>query len=225
VSGDPRAGRRTFPLVLSAPSGAGKTTLARRLRERRGDIVFSVSATTRAPRDGEVDGRDYHFVGEGEFRRMIDAGELIEWAPVHGNHYGTPLKNVAESEARGHFLVLDIDIQGAAQIRQKVPQAVHVFVMPPSGEVLCDRLLKRGSESDEARRRRLKNARDEIQDAARFDYVVVNDDLERAVDELEAILAAESLRVSRLPALDQTVRQISAEIEAHLAEGTPSPSP
>jgi len=120
---------RTFPLVMAAPSGAGKTTIARALRERRKDVVFSVSATTRPPRPGERDGVDYHFVDHAGFRRMIDGGELIEWAEVHGNLYGTPLRNVADAVARREYLLLDIDVQGARQIRGKLPEAVFVFVL------------------------------------------------------------------------------------------------
>jgi guanylate kinase len=204
---------RTFPVVLAAPSGAGKTTIARRLRERRGDVVFSVSATTRAPRAGERDGVDYHFVDEAEFRRMIAVGELIEWAEVHGCLYGTPLANVRQAQERGEFLILDIDVQGAAQIREHVPEAVHVFILPPSGEELCMRLSSRGSEGAEARRRRLGNARDEIHRAGTFDYLVVNDHLDRAVDAIEGVLMAESHRVSRMASLDEGLARMCAEID------------
>jgi guanylate kinase len=206
----------TFPLVLAAPSGAGKTTIARALRERRGDVVFSVSATTRAPRAGERDGVDYHFVDAAEFRRMSEAGELIEWAEVHGNLYGTPLHNVSGAVRRHEYLLLDIDVQGARQIRDKLPEAVFVFVLPPSGRVLCERLVGRGSEAEEVRRERLANARDEIREAARFDYVIVNDDLERAVDEVERILLAERLRVSRIPALDAELDGMCSDIDGYL---------
>ena len=129
-----------FPLVLSAPSGAGKTTLANALRRRNRDVAFSVSATTRPPRPREVDGESYHFVSRDEFLRMRDAGELIEWAEVHGNLYGTPLANVRRAQARGEHLLLDIDVQGARQIRERVPEAVLVFVLPPSAAALVGRL-------------------------------------------------------------------------------------
>jgi guanylate kinase len=208
--------RRTFPVVLSAPSGAGKTTLARRLRELRDDVVFSVSATTRPPRAGEVDGRDYHFVPGDEFRRMIAQGELIEWAQVHGNFYGTPRRNVREAREAGKFLLLDIDVQGAAQIRVQEPEAVHVFILPPSGQELLSRLTRRGSESDEVRLRRLANARDEVRDAPQFDYVVVNDDVRRTVAELDAIIRAESLKASRIPALEAEVARLCGEIDGYL---------
>jgi guanylate kinase len=205
------------PLVLSAPSGAGKTTIARRLRERRGDVVFSVSATTRPPREGERDGRDYHFVSREEFRRMIDAGELIEWAEVHGSLYGTPLANVRAARARGEFLLLDIDVQGARQIRDRVPEAVRIFIVPPSGETLIGRLVGRGSEDAERVRRRLGNALEEIGAAAEFDHVVVNDDLEAAVDDVEAVLEGRAAELRPHPPLDRLVGELTERIRRHLA--------
>jgi guanylate kinase len=208
---------RTFPVVLSAPSGAGKTTIARRLRERRGDVVFSVSATTRAPRRHERNGVDYHFVPVDEFRRMIDAGELAEWAEVHGNYYGTPLANLTRAVERSQFLLLDIDVQGARQIRKVAADAVHVFILPPNGDVLAERLLRRGSEGEEVRQRRLSNACGEVQSAAEFDYVVVNDDLDATVDAVEKILATESHRVQHLPEMGATLERICREIGKHVA--------
>jgi guanylate kinase len=204
-------------VVLSAPSGAGKTTIARMLRERMPEVVFSVSATTRPPRDGERDGRDYHFVAIDEFRRMIDAGELLEWAEVHGNFYGTPRSNLDAAVERGEFLLLDIDVQGARQIRRVAPEAVHVFVLPPSGHALADRLLRRGSEADAVRHRRLANALEEVQAAEEFDYVVVNDELASAVQAVERILHCEMQRVRRMPAFPGELARIRAEIEDHLA--------
>jgi guanylate kinase len=208
--------RATFPVVLSAPSGAGKTTIARRLRERRADVVFSVSATTRPPRAAERDGVDYHFVDEGEFRRMIDAGELIEWAQVHGAFYGTPLRNVVDAAARGQFLLLDIDVQGARQIRGKVADAVFVFVLPPSGRALVQRLRGRGSEDDARVQRRLRNALEELRTAAEFDRVVVNDDLSAAVADVNAVLEGRGGDVRPHPPLDGMIAAIAAEIERHL---------
>lgn len=213
---------RTFPVILSAPSGGGKTTIARMLGERRDDVAFSISATTRPPRHYERDGRDYWFVGADEFRRMAEAGELVEWAEVHGNLYGTPRRNLDEAVREGKFLVLDIDIQGARQVRDAVPDAVLIFILPPSGDVLADRLLGRGSEDHQAMRRRLANAVGEIESAAEFDYVVLNDDLEATVDAVEEILAAESHRVRRIPGLDGEIRRLCAEVgdrlEADAAE-------
>ena len=210
------SGRRTFPLVLSAPSGAGKTTIANRLRERRQDVAFSVSATTRSPREGERDGVHYHFVSADEFRRMIAADELIEWAEVHGNFYGTLLREVDGARARGEFLLLDIDVQGAAQIRHKVPDAALVFILPPSGQVLVQRLVGRGSDAAEVVARRLRNARDEIREAPRFDYVVVNDDLDAAVGDVEAIMDGRADDLRPHPPLDVLADRMAREIDRHL---------
>jgi guanylate kinase len=206
----------TFPLVLSAPSGAGKTTIARRLRERRGDVVFSISATTRDPRAGEVDGVDYHFVPEDAFRRMIDAGELIEWAQVHGSYYGTPLDNVRRARERGEYLALDIDVQGARQIRVAVPEAVHVFILPPSGQALVERLVGRGSEDDAKVQHRLRNALAEIATAREFDHVVVNDDLDAAVEDVNAVLEGRPGAMRPHPPLERMTDEVRAEIERHL---------
>jgi len=219
VSSDPRGlPGRTFPLILAAPSGGGKTTVARLLRQRRDDVAFSISATTRAPRRHERDGRDYWFVSQDEFRRMIDADELVEWAEVHGNYYGTPRRNLAEAAERGVHLLLDIDVQGARQVRRKVEEAVLVFILPPSGGVLAERLLGRGSEDEATRRRRLSNARSEIAAAPEFDYVVVNHDLDATVDAIEAILAAESHRVSRKVGLEPEIARLDGEIRRSLGE-------
>lgn len=206
----------TFPLVLSAPSGAGKTTIARRLRDRRGDVVFSISATTREPRSGEMDGVDYHFVSEDAFRRMIDAGELMEWARVHGSYYGTPLANVRQARERGEYLLLDIDVQGARQIRAAVPEAVHVFLLPPSGQALVERLVGRGSEDEARVQKRLRNALAEIATAAEFDHVVVNDDLDAAVEDVNAVLEGRTDTMRPHPPLERMTAEMRAEIERHL---------
>ena len=210
-----------FPLVLSAPSGAGKSTLVRELRRRNHDLAFSVSATTRAPRPGEVDGEAYHFVGHDEFLRMRDAGELLEWAPVHGHFYGTPASELRKAQAAGKHLLLDIDVQGARQVRERVGDAVLVFILPPSGAALVQRLAGRGTESAEVLERRLRNAEAEIHAATEFDYVVVNDRLRVAVDELEAVLRDRAGPPRRLDGLDATVARLCAEIDRELGPGGP----
>lgn len=183
------------PVVLAAPSGTGKTTIAHRLVEGTGEFVFSVSATTRPPRKGERNGMDYEFMGRDEFKAMADRGEFTEWAEVHGNFYGTPQRNFDEAAVRGEHLVLDIDVQGARQIRDRVPNALMVFVIPPSAEVLVSRLTKRGTEADQEVARRLRNARKELVRAREFDHVVVNDDLARAVEEVRTVARTGQTRV------------------------------
>ena len=217
MSGAPDAtARPVFPVVLSAPSGAGKTTLAQRLRASRADVEFSVSATTRPPRGYETDGVHYQFVGADEFRRMIGAGELAEWAEVHGRFYGTPLRNLHRARERGHFLLLDIDVQGADQVRAAVPDARLVFVLPPDGDTLVRRLTGRGSEAEEEIARRLRNARDELRAAPRFDHVVVNDDLDAAVADLECILDGRAERLRPAPPLDEVIGEMVAAIDRHV---------
>lgn len=185
-------------LILSAPSGAGKTTLARRLGQALGDgCLFSISYTTRAPRGAEQNGVDYHFIERPGFESMIDAGEFLEWAEVHGNFYGTH-RSYADAARDHEVVVFDIDVQGGEQIKRKHPEAVSVFILPPSGEELARRLRSRGTESDEAVERRLLAAQQEIdRGEACYDYLVVNDDLERALADVLAILRAESCRRAR----------------------------
>lgn len=208
-----------FPVIFAAPSGAGKTSIARALRERRSDVVFSISATTRSPRYYERDGVDYVFRTEPEFRRMIAEGELLEWAEVHGNLYGTPRQNLDDARARRQHLVLDIDVQGSRSVRGQVPEAVSIFVLPPSGTELTRRLVGRGSEDPAVQRRRLEAARDELQAAVEFDYVIVNEDLMSSVEAVEAILASEMHRRERLKGLQQFLEELSAEVDDYLARG------
>ncbi len=207
-----------FPLILAAPSGAGKTSIARELGKRRSDIEFSTSCTTRPPRSGERDGVDYHFRSEGEFREMVASGALLEWAEVHGHLYGTPASNLVEARGRRHLLLLDIDVQGSRQVKQSVPESVSVFVLPPSAEELIRRLTLRGSEDAAVRQRRLAAARDELKAAGEFDYVVVNEDLSAAVDAVERILLAEAGRVSRISNLKTHIAGLVDGIGAGLGE-------
>ena len=208
----------TFPVIFAAPSGAGKTTIARRIRERRSDIEFSISVTTRPARAGERDGVDYHFRDENEFRAMISAGALLEWAEVHGCLYGTPRRNLEDARTKRHFLLLDIDVQGSRQVRASVPEAVSIFVLPPSGRELAKRLIGRASEDAAVQRRRLLNARSEISVAPEFDYVIINDDVDESVDLVEAILNAESARVGRLTHLAEFAGKLVDEIDSILED-------
>lgn len=184
-------------LIVSSPSGAGKTTLCKRLRGEFPDLRFSVSHTTRKPRSEEVDGREYHFVDVPTFEQMVRAGAFAEWAHVHGNLYGTSLKEIeiARSAARG--VLFDIDYQGARQIKASLPDAVGVFILPPSLAELERRLRGRGTEDEPTARRRLTAAKGEIAHYGLFDYVIVNDDLARAYEQLRAVVFAERSRRGR----------------------------
>lgn len=174
--------------IVSGPSGAGKGTLVRALLDRVPGIWLSVSATTRPPRPGEIDGVHYVFLSGEEFDRLVAEDGLLEWAEVHGNHYGTLRMPVEERLERGEIVVLEIDPQGAAQVKEKMPESVLVFIEPPSFDELRDRLVKRGSETPEQIERRLRTAREELAIAGTYDYVVINDDVEQATDELAAIV-------------------------------------
>lgn len=191
--------RRGVVLILSSPSGAGKTTLTRMLLQDRDlDLTLSISVTTRARRSSEVDGIHYRFINERQFIAMRDAGELLEWAEVHGNFYGTPRPPVEAVLAQGRDCLFDIDYQGARQVREKMgADTVTVFVLPPSMKELRARLERRAEDSTEIIERRLANARKEIQRWKDYDYVIVNDDLQRSFDDLIAILRAERQRRPR----------------------------
>lgn len=195
---DPRLG---LILVLCAPSGAGKSTLVRRLLAEFPDFGYSVSYTTREPRPGEQDGRDYHFVTRERFEAMRAAGEFAEWAEVHGNCYGTASAPVRGMLAAGRDVLFDIDVQGAAQLRGTFPDALYVFLLPPSRDELERRLRGRGTDAEEVIARRMKNARGEIAAAGDFDFLVVNDRLEQAYDELRAVYLAGRARPGQRPGL------------------------
>ena len=214
---------RTCPVVLSAPSGAGKTTIARALVEGHEDVVFSVSATTRPARDYEVDGVDYRFLSETDFRAMIEADEFVEWAEVHGHLYGTSRKALQDAQDQGRFLILDVDVQGAMQVRQRVPDAVLVFVLPPSADALVARLRERGTEGEDTLARRIENARGELEKASEFDYVVVNENLDQAIDEVRSIVSAESRRTDRAIDFSNGIRQLQGHLDRILAEDFESP--
>ncbi|WP_375744032.1 guanylate kinase [Corallococcus interemptor] len=186
-------------LVLSAPSGAGKTTLAHRLLKEMPDGIFSTSVTTRRPRGKEQEGVDYHFVGVAAFQEKIEKGEFVEWAEVHGHFYGSPQSVVDEARTRRGSAIFDIDVQGGQAIKRKHPDAVLIFVLPPSMEELERRLRDRQTDSDETIRRRMLAARSEIERGiASYDYIVVNDDFERAYQELRSVVVAEKCRRGRV---------------------------
>jgi guanylate kinase len=185
-------------IIISSPSGAGKTTLCNKLLEEFNNLRFSTSHTTRKPRQGEVDGKDYFFVRDDEFESMIENELFIEWAYVHGHRYGTARAEVRAAATAGKDLLFDVDFQGAQQIKEQYPNAVGVFVLPPSIQELQNRLRARGTETPESLNRRFKAALEEIANHHLFDYLVVNDNLEAAYDQIRAILIAERTRHERI---------------------------
>ena len=185
-------------VVVSAPSGTGKTTLCHMLLKEFENMEFSVSYTTRPPRKGEVNGKDYFFVSKEEFERMVEEGDFLEWANVYGNLYGTSKSQVLRALNEGKDILLDIDVQGALQVKKNLPEAVLIFIMPPSFDELERRLRHRGTDSEEVIKRRLETAKEEIKKAVYYDYIVVNDVLEVAFDKLKSIVTAEKCRTDRL---------------------------
>ena len=180
--------------IVAAPSGAGKTTLVKLLLESDPDICLSISVTTRPPRPGEQNGREYHFVDVPDFLARIDKGEFLEWAEVHGNYYGTSKHWIAAQMESGRDVLLEIDWQGAQQVRKTFPSAIGIFILPPSLGVLQDRLSGRGTDSAETIARRLAAARDEMRHVDEFNYVIINDDLQQALENLKSVISASRLR-------------------------------
>jgi guanylate kinase len=183
--------------IVTAPSGAGKTSLVRALLQRDPQVRLSISYTTRAPRPGEQHGVDYCFVDEAEFMRMLEAGEFLESALVHGARYGTSQGWVQEVLQHGEDLLLEIDWQGAAQVRNLFPYAVSIFILPPSQEALHERLTKRGQDSAEVIARRLANAREEISHVSEFDYVIINEHFDEALQDMQAIIRSRRLKTEK----------------------------
>jgi guanylate kinase len=205
----PKIERRGLLMVLSSPSGAGKTTLARRLIEADPEISMSVSVTTRPPRPGEVNGRDYHFIDEAAFKRMREADELLEWARVFDNFYGTPRAPVETAIKGGRDILFDIDWQGAQQLSERMKHDVmRVFILPPSAAALQRRLQTRAQDSAEVVRRRMEAASAEISHWPEYDYVIVNANIDVSMTGLKAILTAERLKRERLDGLSAFVREM-----------------
>jgi guanylate kinase len=208
---------KPFLLVLSSPSGGGKTTIARSLLQARDDLGYSVSATTRAMRDGERDGVDYHFLPREEFLRRVEAGEFLEWATYAGNLYGTLRREIDAIFARGRTAVLDVEIEGARQIRASFPNSLHLFVLPPSAEVLVSRLAGRNTEAPAVVRERITRAADELAAVAEYDYAIFNEDLVLAVAQVAAILDAEARRVTRQEGLATFIERLRRDVIATAA--------
>jgi len=183
--------------IVSSPSGGGKTSLVKALLEAEPEVRLSVSHTTRPARPGEVNGHDYHFVSPPEFQRMLDAGEFLESAVIYGNRYGTSGKWIERERSDGRDVVLEIDWQGAQQVRRLIRQVVSIFIMPPSPAVLESRLRGRGQDSEEVVARRLAAAREEISHVSEYEYVIINDDFDRAAQDLRSIIRAERLKLAR----------------------------
>ncbi|RYG92125.1 guanylate kinase [Loktanella sp. IMCC34160] len=207
--------RRGLLIILSSPSGAGKSTLSRRLREWDPEISFSVSATTRAPRDGEVNGQDYHFLTEDDFKRQVAEGEMLEHAHVFGNFYGSPKGPVKAAIDAGRDVLFDIDWQGAQQIRNSDlgRHTLSIFILPPSIAELHRRLVSRGQDSDEVIAKRMQKSWDEISHWDGYDFVLVNDDLDTTDAQLKTIVSATRLRRSQQPGLTDHVRRLQSEFE------------
>lgn len=186
-------------IVLSGPSGAGKGTICNELLKQVDTLSLSISMTTRSPRGNEIDGKDYYFVTKEQFEEDIKKGNFLEYAKVHGdNYYGTPKRKVEESLASGKDIILEIDIQGALEVKEKMEESIFIFIMPPSMRELKDRLIKRNTESKDKIIERFKNAYKEINEVTKYNYIVINDEIQNAVDKVKAIILAEKCRVDRI---------------------------
>ena len=205
-----------FPFILSSPSGGGKTTIARLLLERRTDVGYSVSCTTRTPRPGEVNGKDYFFLSKEDFEARKAREEFAESAVVHGNLYGTLRSEVQRVLSGGKHVVMDIDVQGARQFAQVFPESVLVFLLPPSADVLIARLRARQTEDDGKLLVRLRSAREELREVGAYEYVVVNDNLEHAYEQVTSILDAETVKHLRLPLLDERVAELVRALDRQI---------
>jgi len=201
-----------FPVILSSPSGGGKTTIAKQLMKQRADVGYSVSCTTRLPRSGEVDGKDYYFLSIGEMLAARERGEFAESAEVHGKMYGTLRREVERVLGSGRHVLMDIDVQGAQQFVKVFPRSVLVFVLPPSVGVLMTRLMARKSETNEALRVRLRSALNELEAIGAYDYVVVNDSLDHAVAAVSSIIDAETHRRDRKDGIGEQVKELVDEL-------------
>ncbi len=197
AEGESQMARQGNLIVVSGPSGAGKGTICQALFRQYPDLQYSISATTRAPRNGERDGVNYWFIAKDKFEEMIGNDDLLEWAEVYGNYYGTPRSYVSRMMAEGKDVVLEIDTQGALQIKKKFPEGIFIYIVPPSLEELSKRIYGRGTDEPEVIKRRLSCAREELVCAGEYNYLVVNDQLEQAVEKVHAVIIAERCRVER----------------------------
>jgi guanylate kinase len=207
---------RGILFVVSSPSGGGKGTLIQRVLKQVPNLSYSVSFTTRAPRNGELNGREYFFVTSERFKEMADAGEFLEWAHVHSKLYGTAREQVVREIAEGRDIILEVDVQGAASVRSLMADSVSIFILPPSFEILKQRLQARGTDSPDELDLRLRNAHQELKDYSAFQYVILNDDLDRAANQMTAIVHAERARLSRQ---ETKVRRV---VEAFTADEMPN---
>lgn len=206
----PRELSRGILFVVSSPSGGGKGTLIQQVLNQVEGLSYSVSYTTRPPRDGEVEGREYFFVAREKFEDMVAAGDFLEWATVHGNLYGTNRQQVSREVFAGRDIMLEVDVQGAARVRELVTDSVNIFILPPSPEALRQRLIARGTDSTEEIELRLKNAREELKEYRSFDYVVINDEIDRATGQLACIIEAErARRIRQEPRIKRIIQSFS----------------